>query len=240
MNAETGLAALGEDQKSASGLACLVIVARQHGLHLTAQQLVHDNLLASLEVSFADLIKCAEKARLAAKVVELDWDGLTHLKRALPVIVRLKNGANMVLTRLDADEKNAWVVLQDPNANDGAPLVIDRLRFESGWTGHVLLVKRNYDIADETQPFSIGLITALLFRERWVARDVLICAVILGFLGLSPILFWRLMSDKVMTNHSYNTFAVLCCAMLLITLFDAGFYYIRQMLVHFLTTKVDV
>jgi ATP-binding cassette, subfamily B, bacterial HlyB/CyaB len=240
MTAEVGLAMLGEDQNSASGLACLVLVARQHGLHLTAEQLVHDNLLASPEVSFADLIKCAEKAGLAAKVVELDWDGLTHLKRALPVIVRLKNGANMVLTRLDADEKNAWVVLQDPNANDGAPLVIDRLRFESGWTGHVLLVKRNYDIADETQPFSLGLITALLFRERWVARDVLICAVVLGFLGLAPIMFWRLMSDKVMTNHAYNTFVVLCGAMLLITLFEAGFYYIRQMLVQFLTTKIDV
>ena len=240
MNAETGLAVLGEDQKSPSGLACLVIVARQHGLHLTTEQLVHDNLLSGPQVSFADLIKCAEKAGLSARAVELDWHGLTHLKRALPVIVRLKNGANMVLTRLDADEKNAWVVLQDPNANDGAPLVIDRLRFETGWTGNVLLVKRNYDIADETQPFSLGLITALLFRERWVARDILICAVILGFLGLAPIVFWRLMSDKVMTNHSYNTFAVLCGGMLLLTLFEAGFYYIRQMLVHFLTTKIDV
>jgi ATP-binding cassette, subfamily B, bacterial HlyB/CyaB len=240
MDAKNVLAALGEDQRTVSGLPCLVIVARQHGLHFTSDQLVHDNLLPGPEVSFADLSRCAEKAGLVAKSVELDWDGLTHLKGALPAIVRLKNGANMVLTRVDTDEKNQWVGLQDPNANDGAPLVIDRLRFETGWTGHVLLVKRNYDIADETQPFSLGLITALLFRERWIARDVLVCAVILGFLGLSPIMFWRLMSDKVMNNHAYSTFAVLCCAMLLITLFDTGFYYIRQMLVHFLTTKIDV
>jgi ATP-binding cassette, subfamily B, bacterial HlyB/CyaB len=239
MTGKAGLASL-EDQKSASGLGCLVIVARQHGLHLTPEQLVHDNLLSSPEVSFADLTKCAEKAGLKAEALQLEWSELPHLKRALPAIVRLKNGANMVLTRVDVDDKSAWVVLQDPNANDGAPLVIDRLRFESSWTGHLLLVKRNYDIADETQPFSLGLITALLFRERWVARDVMVCALILGFLGLAPVMFWRLMSDKVMTNHAYNTFAVLCGAMLLITVFDAGFYYIRQMLVHFLTTKIDV
>ncbi len=229
-----------EQQKTPSGLGCLVIVARQHGLHLTTDQLIHDNLLSGPEVSFADLIKCAAKAGLSAKTVELDWDGLTHLKKALPAIVRLKNGANMVLTRVEADEKNAFAVLQDPNANDGAPLVIDRLRLEGAWSGEVLLVKRNYDIADETQPFSLGLITVLLFRERWVARDVLICAIILGFLGLAPIAFWRLLSDKVILNHAYNTFAVLCSGMLLVALFEAGFYYIRQLLVHFLTTKIDV
>ena len=33
-----------------SGLECLVIVARQHGLHLTASQLIHDNLLTGSEV----------------------------------------------------------------------------------------------------------------------------------------------------------------------------------------------
>jgi ATP-binding cassette subfamily B protein len=240
MHGTTNRAAVIENGKTSTGLSCLVIVARQHGLHLTAEQLIHDNLLSGLDVSFADLIKCADKAGLSAKAVELDWHGLAQLKKALPAIVRLKNGTNMVLTRVEADEKNAWVALQDPNADDGAPLVIDRLRFESASSGEILLIKRNYDIADETQPFSLGLIAALLFRERWVARDVLICAVILGFLGLSPIMFWRLLSDKVMTNHAYNTFAVLCGAMLLIMLFEAGFYYIRQLLIHFLTTKIDV
>jgi ATP-binding cassette subfamily B protein len=229
-----------EDPKTASGLDCLAIVARQHGLHLTVEQLIHDNLLSGPAVSFADLIRCAAKAGLSAKAVRLDRHALSHLKKALPAIVRLKNGATMVLTHVDSDHKNAWVALRDPNAGDGAPLVIDRLRFEDSWTGDVLLVKRNYDVADESQPFSLGLIMALLFRERWVARDVLICAVVLGFLGLAPILFWRLLSDKVMWNHSYNTFAVLCGAMLLIMLFEAGFYYIRQLLIHFLTTKIDV
>ena len=224
-----------------SGLECLVIVARQHGLHLTAPQLILDNLLGGDEVSSSDLIKCAAKAGLSAKAVSLDWKGLQHLKKALPAIVKLKNGARMVLLRVNGDdEDNFRVVLQDPNAGDDALLVIDQLRFEAVWTGEVLLVKRNYDIADETQPFSIGLITALLFRERRIARDTLICAIALGFLGLSPIMFWRLLSEKVISNHAYNTFAVLCVAMLILTFFEAGFYYLRQSMIHFLTTKVDV
>ena len=217
-----------EETLDPSGLECLVIVARQHGLHLTASQLTHDNLLTAGEVSSADLIKCASTAGLTAKSITLDWKGLRELKKALPAIVKLKNGASMVLRRLEGDDESRRVVLQDPNANDDALLVIDQIRFESVWAGEVLLVKRNYDIADETQPFSIGLITALLFRERRIARDILICAIALGFLAPTPIMFWRLLSDKVIYYKAYNTFTVLCVAMVVLIGFEAAFYYLRQ------------
>jgi ATP-binding cassette, subfamily B, bacterial HlyB/CyaB len=231
-----------EEPINPSGLECLVIVARQHGLHLTASQLIHDNLLAGGEVSSAELIECATKSGLSAKSITLDWKALRELKKALPSIVRLENGACMVLLRLDGDENSdkVRVVLQDPNASDDALLVIDQLRFERAWTGEVILVKRNYDIADETQPFSLGLIVALLFRERWVVRDLLICAISLGLLGLAPIMFWRLLSDKVIFFKAYNTFAVLCVGMVVAVTFETIFYFMRQTLVHFLTTKVDV
>ena len=89
----------------------------------------------------------------------------------------------MVLLRLTGASDNTHVVLQDPNAGEDALLVIDRIRFEEAWSGEVILVKRNYDISDESQPFSIGFIAALIFRERWVVRDVAICAIILKLLG---------------------------------------------------------
>jgi ATP-binding cassette, subfamily B, bacterial HlyB/CyaB len=223
-----------------SGLECLVIVARQHGIHLTTTQLIRDNLLSGDEVQAAELITCAKKAGLSAKSVKLDWKGLTQLKKALPSIVRLRNGAAMVLLSVYGSDDELRVVLQDPNGSEDALLIIDRVRFEDAWTGEVLLVKRNYDIADETQPFSIGLIMGLLFRDRRVVRDLLICALVLGFLGLAPIMFWRLLSDKVIFYKAYNTFAVICVAMLFATAFEAAFYYLRQTLIHFLTTKVDV
>src|SRR6202012_3920732 len=81
---------------------------------------------------------------------------------------------------------------------------------------------------------------ALIFRERRTARDVVVCAVILGVLALTPIMFWRLLSDRVISYKAYNTFAVVCLAMLLLTAFEAVFYYLRQSMVHFLTTRLDV
>jgi len=223
-----------------SALGCLVIVARYCGIHLSVPQLVHDNVLTGEEVTTAQLLKCAQSAGLKARTTRLTWGELSQLKKALPAIVRLKNGATMVLMRVTGGSDDPRVLLQDPNAADDAVLVIDRVRLEEAWTGDVILVKRNYDIADENQPFSIGLITALIFRERWIVRDIAICAVVLSVLALSPIIFWRLLSDKVIYFKAYNTFFVVCLAMAALVMFEAVFAYVRQFLIVHLTTRVDV
>jgi ATP-binding cassette, subfamily B, bacterial HlyB/CyaB len=228
------------DSMPPSALECLIIVARQHGLHLTSTQLIKDNLLSDQEVTPDQLVRCAEKAGMRAKLVKLDWDGLSHLKKALPAIVRLRNESHMVLLRVDGDANNTRIVLRDPSAAEDALLVIDRPRFEDIWSGDVILAKRNYETSDETQPFSFGLVAALLFRERRMVRDVAISALILGFLGLAPIMFWRLLSDKVIFYKAYNTFYVLCLAMLVVIAFEAAFSFLRQFLVHRLTTRLDV
>src|SRR5580698_1668339 len=209
-----------------SGLASLVLVARHHGMHLSVQQMVHDNVLKDERITIADILKCAQSAKLKAKAANLNWNGLGHLKRALPAIVLLKNGSPMVLLRLEGTAEAARVVLQDPNAADGTLLIIDRARFEDAWSGDAILVKRNYEIADESQPFSIGLIVALIFRERWVVRDIAVCAIVLSFLALAPIVFWRILSDKVVYFKAYNTFFVVCLAMSVLVLFEAIFAYV--------------
>src|SRR5260221_13962841 len=80
-----------EGVKNSSGLECLVIVARRHGLHLSVAQLVRNNVLSSREVSIAELVKCAQSVCLKAKAVQLGWNDLTSLDKALPAIVRLKS-----------------------------------------------------------------------------------------------------------------------------------------------------
>jgi ATP-binding cassette, subfamily B, bacterial HlyB/CyaB len=223
-----------------SSLACLVTVARHRGVHLSVPQLVHDNVLTGEQITVPQLLKCARSAKLEAKVARLNWDELSQLKKALPAIVTLKNGASMVLLRVTGGPDDAAIVLEDPNAGEDALLEIDRTRFERAWSGDVILVKRDYDIADETQPFSIGLISALIFRERWVVRDVAICAVVLSLLALTPIIFWRILSDKVIYFKAYHTFFVVCLAMAVLVIFETIFAYVRQFLIVHLTTRVDV
>jgi len=223
-----------------SGLACLVIAARRHGLHLSVQQLIRENMLPGGEASMADIVRCARGAGLKTEATRLSWSSLARLRQALPALVHFKHGSWMVLRAIEDDPDAHRAALIDPAAGEQAPLVIDRVRFEENWTGEILLVKRDYEIADESQPFSIRLVAALIFRERRIVRDVAICAVMLSFLALAPIMFWRLMSDKVIYFKAYNTFFVLCLAMSVLTLFETAFVYLRQFLVVHLTMRVDV
>jgi ATP-binding cassette, subfamily B, bacterial HlyB/CyaB len=223
-----------------SGLGCLVIVARSHGLHLSASQLIREHLLSNQEVSVDEIRKCATASGLKTEIVDLNWESLRQLRNVMPAIVRLRNGSSMVLIRLDGEDHDGRAILQDPNAEADALLVVDRVRFEEVWTGEVILVKRDYEIGDEDQPFGLGLLVALLFRERWVVRDLAICAVILGFMALTPIMFWRLMSDRVLYFKAYNTFYVLCLAMAFLIIFEAAFTYLRQFLILHVTTRIDV
>ena len=230
-----------DDTDECSALKCLVIVARQHGVHLSVSQLIHQNMLPAREVTTAELVKCAESADLKAKPLQLNWDGLADLGKTLPAIVRLKHGGSMVLLRqIDNDSETPRIVLQDPHADEDAALVIDRVRFEEVWTGEVVLIKRNYDIADEEQPFGFGLIRALVFRERWIVRDVAMAAFILAFLALSPILFWRMLTDWVLYYKALSTFTVLCIGLVVLLAFETVFSWLRRYLVLVLTTRIDV
>jgi len=141
MQIQTGF--VPDDVLEPTGLGCLVIVARHHGLHITVSQLIHDNMLTDPEVSVAELIRSASGAGLNAKAVNLTWNGLIQLSKALPAIVRLEHGGCMVLLRLEGTGDTVRLVLQDPDAGDDASLLIDQAWFEKVWTGEVVLVKRN-------------------------------------------------------------------------------------------------
>jgi ATP-binding cassette, subfamily B, bacterial HlyB/CyaB len=222
----------------ASALACLVLVARHHGLDLTVPQLVHDNVLSSRDVALPDLVRCATAAGLKAKLVRFPASGLDALAKAAPAIVRLKTGHNVVLMRFEGKDEAVRLVLRDPAAEE--PIIVDRQRFLDAWTGEVVLVKRDYAITDETRPFGFGFVAGLVFREKWIVRDVAICAIVLGFLALTPILVWRMLTDKVLYFNAYNTFFVVCVAFGVLLVVDTVFAYLRQFLINHLTTRVDV
>ena len=225
--------------RSATLLHCLVIVAHRLGLNVTVPQLMQDNSLPNDSVTVFETVTCARRAGLKAKAIQLNWRELGQLKKALPVIATLKGGVHVVLTDVAVDGESPSVSIRDPNVSDDTPILVDRIRFEDAWTGEIILVRRDHDITDEDQPFSLGLISALVFRERRMIRDLTISAVILSFFALAPIIFWRLLSDRVVYYGAMNTFTLLCIGMALVTIFETIFAYLRQYIILVITARVD-
>jgi ATP-binding cassette subfamily B protein len=227
---------------ASSLLGSFVIAARQRGVHLSAAQLIRDHQLPSGEVSTAQLLRIAERCGLRAKATRLRWASLVKLGTALPAIVLLRNGAAMVLLRIHVETQGRppIVVLQDPNAPQHAPLMLDEARFTAAWGGDVILVKRDYHLRDEDQPFGLRFVLAQLLRDRRVTRDLAICAFILSVTAVSPVMFWRVLIDRVMYYGSLDTFTLICIAFGVILLFETAFGHLRRYLVLFITTRTDV
>ena len=210
-------------------------------MHLTVPQLIRDNVLTGDEVSSPQIVHCARSVGLKAKEVQLDWDGLAHLKKALPVIARLKSGQCMVVLRVEGDGRRTR------SASFCKIRTLTKMRRLSS-TGCGLRrpgpATSFWSSATTTLPTrrsrsASDLLSALIFRERWIVRDVAICALVLGFLSLTPILFWRVLSDKVIYYKAYDTFYVICLVMLVFIAFETVFGWLRQFLVLFLTSRVD-
>jgi ATP-binding cassette subfamily B protein len=230
------------NQPAGSLLDSLVIVARHRGVHLSRDQLLRDHQLVSPEVSIAETVRLAHLSGLRAHATRLRWGDLFKMGSALPVVVVLRNGSAMVLMRAERGLRGRpdLVLLRDPNGDEDAPLAVDEVRFSAAWAGDVILIKRDYRLRDEDRPFGVGWVVGQLLRDRRVTRDLALCAILLGFLALTPVLFWRIMVDRVMYYGSMSTFTMLCFAFLVLLTFETVFGHLRRFLVLFVTSRVDV
>ena len=223
-----------------SGIGSLVLVARVHGIHLTSEQLIREHGLIGDEPSPMEILACARASGLKPKLLKLNWVKLEHLKKALPAILLLKNGSSMVLQRVEVDHEHAARHPAGPQRSRRC-FARPRPRATGGSLGRRSdSVKRDYDIVDETKPFGFSFIVTLIFRERRLVRDVGIAALCVSILALAPIVFWRLMMDRVLNYHAANTLFVLCTVMVALVGFETAFASLRRYLILVLTTRVDV
>ena len=135
-------------------LPALTIVARKFGMLLDQTQLIQDNQLKGDRISVRELLFCVERAGLKGRAIQMSGADLGNIDKALPAIVVLRSGNAMLLSETRGFPHNPHVVLTDPKDEFAPPIVLDIARFEEAWAGQVVLIKRNYRISDDDQPFS--------------------------------------------------------------------------------------
>jgi subfamily B ATP-binding cassette protein HlyB/CyaB len=229
----------GAETRSRSWLRCLSIVGRSHGFNLSVPQLIKDNLLDGEDVTLNQMMDCANKAGLKSRRVRLDFDDLKQLKKALPAVVRFKSGAAMVLTGVEDKGEIPHVHLRDPEADEGASLIIDRVRLEEIWTGELVLIRREYKLLDDEKPFGWPLIFAMFLRERRMLRDVAMGSFVLSALALTPMIAWRILAGPVLQYRAFNTFTVICVAVGGLFVLEGVLVFLRNYLIQIITSRVD-
>jgi ATP-binding cassette subfamily B protein len=222
-----------------TALQCFVAVARHHGLDLSVERLAHEHALDEAEPETPKLLRIAQENGFKARSAELSWDGLkAQPAGALPALLRLRNGNTVIALgfRPDTDE----LVIADPLADVRGHMFLPRDRLDAAWGGETLFLKRVFKLTDERQPFGLRWFVPEIWRQRRLFRDVSIAAFSLHLLALALPIFFQLVIDRVLTHQSYSTLYVLAVGVAIAILFESGFGFLRQYLLLFATSKIDL
>lgn len=222
-----------------TSLHALAVVARHHGLHLSVEQLKRDYAIESGEPPTKLLMKIAEDNGLTVRSAKLRWKHLSRLGKALPLLLRLRDGSTMVLVAFREDGGAPAAMLQDPLSPDQACVAVDELRLASVWDGEAIFAKRRYGIRDEERPFGFVWLVGQILREKRIFRDVGVSALILSLFALVPPLVFMVILDRVLVHQRLSTLYVLITALGFVLVFDTLFGYLRRYLVALGTAKVD-
>lgn len=222
-----------------TSIHALAVVARHHGLHLAIDQISRDHDLQSSEPSVKLLVKIAADNGLTARMARLRWKHLARLGKALPLLLRLRDGSMMVMVAFRGDGEAPAAMLQDPLSPDQACVAVDEVRLASVWDGEAVFIKRRFRMNDEEQPFGFGWIMAQILREKRIFRDVAISALVLSLFALIPPLIFMVILDRVLVYQRLSTLYVMMAAVGFVLVFDTAFGYLRRYLVALGTAKVD-
>ena len=213
-------------------------MAQHHALPVSPQKVDTD---LGDPCDAAALARAAEAAGLKAKTVSLEWADLVGMADAFPAIARLKNGNFVVVVGVKKAEEGESLAVLDPLAKPAnAVFLVAREAFCESWGGELILIKREYALLDENQPFGLRWFLPELAKQKGLLRDVAIAAMALHLLGLAVPVFVQLVIDKVVVHRGISTLYVLTGGVILALLFEAIFSFLRQYLLLYATNRIDI
>ena len=227
----------GDVVSSETALACLFRLGAQNGVYAEVGAVRRRNLIEGDSVPVSRLVELAGEFGLRAERARFDWDGLRTTPFSHPILLLLDNKNVVVLmgVRRDGPEE---VAVSDPLFRDGEPFFLAREDLERAWRGDALVITPLPPSKADTA-FGFSWFTTKLFAERSLMRDIVVAALTMHLIALSVPIFFQLLVDKVMPNQAFSTLYALSAGVGVLILFDAGFNYLRNYLLAFITRRLD-
>jgi ATP-binding cassette subfamily B protein len=215
-------------------------VASRLGLDVSVDQLRRRFALQPGEPDTPTLIALARELGLEAEALRLTFQELPRLARALPAILRAKDGGALILEDARTDPaKGTVAVIRDPSATDDVVLAIDELHLAEVWEGEAILVKRRHSSTDEQQPFGMAWLAGQVLRERKLFKQIGAAAIVSTVFAIAPPFIFMIVLDRVLVNNSISTLNVIVGAILVMLVFETVLGYLRRILTQVATTRID-
>ena len=228
-----------------TSLHCLALVARHHGIDVSADRLIHDYSLEDEEPTRNRVMRIAKDIGFKTRFVRLSWKHLAKVNDAFPLMLRLENGNYVIAVGLRKHEREDGqtvdqVAIFDPLADRPEFIFVEQGNFEKRWKGEAIFAKRQYSMFDSNQPFSLKWFIPEVFKQRTAFTDVAVAALFIHLIGLVVPLFFQIVIDKVLVNYALATLQVLTVGIVVALAFDATLGYLRSYLLLHATSKIDI
>ncbi|WP_433691741.1 type I secretion system permease/ATPase [Herbaspirillum seropedicae] len=220
-----------------SGLQCLMMMARLHGIAADAQQLQHRFGRQPFEMQ--TILLAARVLGMTAKCLHQQRERLE--RTPLPAIGIDRNGRFFVLAKVEqAQGESAHgqrILVQQPGQ---APQVLSQRDFEALWSGQVILFTSKASYAQESSRFDFSWFIPAVVKYRKTLAEVLLISLVLQLIGLITPMFFQVVMDKVLVNHAMMTLNVIAVGLIAATVFEAVLTGIRTAIFANASSKIDV
>lgn len=235
-----------EGAATSSGVSCLCLIGRHHGLAVSEEQLAHEYALGNGSLSLEQLREIARDKGMRGKIRPLSWQAALACRDVFPVLAQRRDGQYAILCnvqKLDDGALRIQALFPDAlekGGTDSALRLLDEANFREAFAERMLLLKRRYRIDDADQPFGLAWFLPEFLRHKRIFGQIALAVLVITAISLLTPLFFQLVIDKVLPHKTYSTLNVLSAGILGVILYNAFLEFLKNYLLIFTTNKIDI
>lgn len=221
---------------SDTGIACLVMLARFHGVAAEADQLKHQFGQAGKVLGAAELLRAGKLLGLKVRRVDSDSSRLDRIQ--FPAIAGHKDGRYFIIGGVKNEGGETKILIRDPI--EQRLQVLSLQDFENRWSGELILITKRAGLISADRRFDFKWFIPEIVKYRKLFGEVLLASFFIQLLALVTPLFFQVVIDKVLVHKGLTTLDVLAFGLLVISLFQTILTGLRTYLFSHTTQRIDV
>lgn len=252
---DNGSSSTADTELLPSGLACLVTLARFHGIAADASQLMHEFGESGRAFNEKSILYAARKLGLAARRRRVQSDRLhkyptpsmgSDIEGNFFVIVRIEHSEDVNTSLTDTADtlrKSARVLIYQPSPSapsQSPPKWLSMEEFLRHWSGELILFASRASLGAEARRFDFTWFIPAVIKYRKLLLEVLLVSVVLQLFGLVTPLFFQVVMDKVLVHHGFSTLDVIAVGLLVVSLFEVSLTTLRTYVFSHTCSRIDV
>jgi hypothetical protein len=203
-------------QEPDTGLICLTMLARYHGLSADPEQIAHRFAEAGQAMRLPDLLHAARQLGLHARVHRPSPQRLAHLP--LPAMAPGADGRFFVLARIEGEGPAMRALVHEPLK--GAPHWVSAAELLALWSGELVLFTSRASLVGQLAKFDFSWFVPAIVKYRRLLLEVLAVSLVLQLFALVTPLFFQVVMDKVLVHQSLSTLDVIAIGLLVVSVFE--------------------